>query len=161
VRATAGAAFKAGVVGGLGLVVVLLIGLIPIPLRICMVGFGFVVVWIGAGMLAGVLGEDKIESRRQAVGSGALAGFVAAIVGGIGAMALAALGTMFPELGEGVLAQFSPAQLESLAQQGIDSDLIRLAGSTLAALLACGIGGVIPSMAMASLGGRLYFRLRH
>ena len=153
---------KAGVAGGLSLLVILLISLIPIPfpLGTCLVVLGFVVVWIGTGMLAGLLAEDEIQTRPQAVRVGAMAGFIAGIGGGIAGMLVAAFGGLFPDLGEGVLAQFSPAQLEALARTGVAPDAIRLAGSILSAMLVCGIGGIVVSVTLGSLGGRIYFRLR-
>ena len=155
-------ALKAGLAGSVGLLVVLLISLVPIPspLGTCLVAFGFVVVWVGTGMLAGVLAGDGVKTRRQAVGAGAMAGFVAGIGGGIAAMVIAAFGALFPDLGEGVLAQFSPSQLEALAQVGLVPEAIRLAGSVLSAMLACGVGGTAVSVALSALGGRIYFRVR-
>lgn len=153
---------KAGIAGGVGLAAVLLARFIPLPslLAGCMLTLGLVVVWVGTGMLAGLLGEDEIETRRQATTNGATAGFVAGIGGGIAAMLLAALGTLFPELGKGVLAQFSPEQLEALAEIGMGADVVQRAGSILATLISCGVAGIIPSVALSALGGRLYFRLR-
>ncbi|GAB4537010.1 MAG: hypothetical protein Kow0063_23170 [Anaerolineae bacterium] len=153
---------KAGLAGSLGLLVVLLISLVPIPfpLGTCLVTLGFFVVWIGTGILAGLLAEDEIQTRRQAVLSGAMAGFVAGIGGGIAGMLVAAFGALFPDLGAGVVAQFSPAQLESLARMGITPDAIQLAGSIVSAMLVCGLGGAFIAVALGSLGGRLYFRLR-
>lgn len=153
---------KAGLAGGLGLLVIVLISLIPIPfpLGTCLVVLGFVVVWIGTGMLAGLLAEDEIRTRPQAVRAGAMAGFIAGIGGGISGMLVAAFGALFPDLGEGVLAQFSPAQVETLAQIGVAPDAVRLAGSIFSAMLVCGIGGMLVSLALGSLGGRIYFRLR-
>jgi hypothetical protein len=133
---------------------------IPFPLGTCLVTLGFVVVWIGTGILAGLLAEDRIQTRRQAVANGAMAGFVAGIGGGIAAMVIAAFGALFPDLGEGVLAQFSPGQLEALAQIGIAPEAVRLGGSILSALLTCGIGGTLVSAILGSLGGRMYFGLR-
>jgi hypothetical protein len=155
-------ALKAGLAGSIGLLIVLLISFIPIPfpLGTCLVMLGFVVVWVGTGILAGLLAEDKIQIRRQAVETGAMAGFVAGIGGGVAAMLVASFGALFPDLGEGVLAQFSPAQIEALAQIGVAPDAIRLGGSILSALLTCGIGGTVVSIALGALGGRLYFRLR-
>lgn len=153
---------KAGLAGGLGLLIILLISLIPIPfpLGTCLVTLGFVVVWIGTGMLAGLLAEDEIQTRPQAVRTGAMAGFIASIGGGIAGMLVAAFGALFPDLGEGALAQFSPAQVEALAQMGVAPDAIRLVGSIVSAMLVCGIGGMLVSVALGSLGGRIYFRLR-
>jgi hypothetical protein len=152
---------KAGLAGGFGLLIVLLISLLPIPLLgTCLVTLGFIVVWIGTGMLAGLLAEDDIQTRREAVMAGAMAGFMAGIVGGISGMLVAAFGGLFPDLGDGVLAQLSPAQVERLAQMGIVADAVRLVGSVVSAMIFCGIGGTIVSMALGSLGGRIYFRLR-
>jgi hypothetical protein len=152
---------KAGLAGGFGLLVVLLISLLPIPLLgTCLVTLGFVVVWIGTGMLAGLLAEDEIQTRREAVTMGAMAGFVAGIGGGVAGMLVAAFGGLFPDLGDGVLAQFSPAQVESLAQMGVAADAVRLAGSIVSAMMLCGIGGTVVAMALGALGGRIYFRLR-
>jgi hypothetical protein len=162
VRTTNRSGLKAGIVGSVGLLVVLLISFIPIPfpLGTCLVALGFLVVWIGTGMLAGLLGEEDIETRRQAVTNGAMAGFVAGIGVSVAAMALAALGALFPEFGAGVVAQFSPAQLSSMAASGLGPDIIRVVGSVLAALFACGVGGTAVSVALGALGGRIYFRLR-
>ncbi len=161
-RAIRPAGLKAGLTGSIGLLVVLLISFVPIPfpLGTCLVILGFVVAWVGTGMLAGVLAEGEIQTRRQAVTNGAVAGFVAGIGGGIAAMVIAAFGILFPDLGEGVLAQFSPGQLEALAQIGFRPDIIRLAGSILSAMMACGVGGTVISIALGALGGRIYFRLR-
>jgi hypothetical protein len=152
---------KAGLAGALGLLIVLLISLIPIPLLgTCLVTLGFIVVWVGTGMLAGLLAEDEIQSRRQAVTTGAMAGFVAGIGGGVAGMLVAAFGGLFPDLGDGVLAQFSPAQVESLTQMGVAADAVRLAGSILSAMMLCGLGGTVVAMALGALGGRIYHRLR-
>jgi hypothetical protein len=151
---------KAGLAGGLGLLIILLISLIPIPLGACLVTLGFLVVWIGTGILAGLLAEEEIRTRPQAVRTGAMAGFIAGISGGVAGMLVAAFGALFPDLGEGVLAQFSPAQVEALTQIGVAPDVIRLAGSIVSAMLVCGIGGMVVSVALGSLGGRIYFRVR-
>jgi hypothetical protein len=58
------------------------------------------------------------------------------------------------------VAQFSPAQLSSMAASGLGPDIIRVVGSVLAALFACGVGGTAVSVALGALGGRIYFRLR-
>ena len=75
-------------------------------------------------------------------------------------MLLAAFGLMLPNLGHGVLAQFSPAQLANLARMGITPNTIRLAGSVLFALLLWGGAGTAAAMILSALGGRIYFRLR-
>lgn len=150
---------KAGAAGGLGLLVLLLMNLLYLPLRACLVVPGYVVVLVVTGMLAGLLANDQLTTRGQATRIGVTAGFVAGICGGVTAVFLAAFGLMFSNLGQGVLAQFSPAQLANLAQMGITSDTIRLAGSVLFALLLWGGAGTAVAMILSALGGRIYFRL--
>jgi hypothetical protein len=151
---------KAGAVGGFGLLVLLLMNLLYLPLLACLVVPGYVVVLVVTGMLAGLLANDQLTTRGQATRTGVTAGFVAGICGGVTAVLLAAFGLMFPNLGQGVLAQFSPAQLANLARIGITPDTIRLAGSVLFALLLWGAAGTTAAMILGALGGRLYFRLR-
>jgi len=159
-RVMSASGLKAGLAGSMGLLLLLLVSLIPFELLTCLVMPGVIVVCVSTGMLASVLAGDEIQTRRQAVRTGALAGFVAGIGGGMAGMVAAAFGALFPALGEGVLAQLSPSQLQSLAQIGILPDTIRLAGSILSALMACGVGGMAVSAALGALGGRIYFRLR-
>jgi hypothetical protein len=154
------AAIRSGLVGGLGVFVLLMLRLIQLPLLICLVVPGFVVVYVGVGMLAGVLAGDDIQTARQAMGVSAVAGFVTGVIGAIIAMFLAAFGLMLPRLGDGVLAQFSPAQLENMAAAGISPDFIRLAGSVFFALLLWGIVVTIISVILSVVGGRIYYRLR-
>ena len=150
---------KAGAVGGFCLLVLLLMNLLSLPLLACLVVPGYVVVLVVTGMLAGLLADDQLTTRGQATRVGVTAGFVAGICGGVAAVFLAAFGLMFSNLGQGVLAQFSPAQLVNLARMGITPDTIRLAGSVLFALLLWGGAGTAVAMILSALGGRIYFRL--
>jgi hypothetical protein len=151
---------KAGAAGGFGLLVLLLMNLLSLPLLACLVVPGYVVVLVVTGMLAGLLANDQLTTRGQATRIGVTAGFVAGICGGVTAVFLAAFGLTFSNLGQGVLAQFSPAQLANLARVGITPDTIRLAGSVLFALLLWGGAGTAAAMILSALGGRIYFRLR-
>lgn len=155
-----GAGLKAGLVGSLGLIFLQLVNLIQIPLLLCLELPGYVLLLLVTGALAGLFGSRHVETVRQAVRVGALGGFVTGIVGGILGMLLAALGFTFRSLGYGVLAQFSPSQIEQLAQSGITPDVIQIAGSVFSALLIWGIGGTLLSMIMSAIGGSIYYRLR-
>jgi hypothetical protein len=148
-RARSSAALKAGIAGAVGLLILLLIRLVPVPLVTCLVVPGFPLILGSAGVLAGILAGDYIQTSGQAVQVGAIAGFASGVGGGITAMVLAAFGLMFSDLGAGVQAQFSAAQLHS--QQ---------IGAVLWALLFCGAGGTAAGAFMGALGGRIYFRLR-
>ena len=157
-RAISAAALKAGLVGGVGLIILRLISLIPSnAFTLCLVVPGIIVVCLSTGMLAGLLAGDKLETHRHAMRAGAWAGFVAGISGGIGGMVIAAFGAiLLLDMGEGLMAQFSVSQLETLAQMGILPETIRLAGSVLSALLFCGVGGTATSVILSTLGGRIY-----
>ncbi len=157
-RAISAAGLKAGLVGGVGLVVLRLIILIPSSaFTLCLVVPGIIVVCLSTGMLAGLLAGDKLETHRHAMRAGAWAGFVAGIAGGIAGMVIAAFGAvLLLDIGDGLIAQFSTTQLETLAQMGILPDTIRLAGSVLSALLLCGVGGTAASVILSTLGGRIY-----
>jgi hypothetical protein len=157
-RAISSAGLKAGLVGGVGLTILRLISLIPSSaFTLCLVVPGILVVCLSTGMLAGLLAGDKLETHGHAMRAGAWAGFVAGIVGGIAGMVIAAFGAvLLLDMGEGLVAQFSTSQLESLAQMGILPETIRLAGSVLSALLLCGVGGTATSVILSTLGGRIY-----
>ncbi len=157
-RAISSAGLKAGLVGGVGLAVLRLISLIPSnAFTLCLVVPGILVVGLSTGMLAGLLAGDKLETHGHAMRAGAWAGFVAGLTGGIAGMVIAAFGAvLLLDMGEGLVAQFSTSQLESLAQMGILPETIRLAGSVLSALLLCGVGGTATSVVLSTLGGRIY-----
>lgn len=157
-RAISAAGLKAGLAGGVGLLILRLISLIPSSaFTLCLVVPGIIVVCLSTGMLAGLLAGDKLETHGQAMRAGAWAGFVAGIVGGIAGMVIAAFGAiLILDMGEGLMAQFSASQLQSLAEMGILPETIRLAGSVLSALLLCGVGGTATSVILSTLGGRIY-----
>jgi hypothetical protein len=157
-RAISAAALKAGLVGGVGLIILRLISLIPSnAFTLCLVVPGIIVVGLSTGMLAGLLAGDKLETHRHAMRAGAWAGFVAGISGGVGGMVIAAFGAiLLLDMGEGLVAQFTTSQIEMLAQMGILPETIRLAGSVLSALLFCGVGGTAASVVLSTLGGRIY-----
>ncbi len=157
-RAISAAGLKAGLVGGVGLTILRLISLIPSSaFTLCLVVPGILVVGLSTGMLAGLLAGDKLETHGHAMRAGAWAGFVAGITGGIAGMVIAAFGAvLLLDMGEGLVAQFSASQLESLAQIGFLPETIRLAGSVVSALLFCGVGGTAVSVILSTLGGRIY-----
>jgi hypothetical protein len=155
-----GAALKAGMVGGLGLTFLQLVGLIKIPLLLCLELPGYILLLLITGALAGLFASRQIEIPRHALRVGALGGFVTGVIGGLLGMMLAAFGLTFRNLGYGILAQFSSSQLEDMAQWGMTSEVIQIMGSVLFALLIWGVGGTLISMVLGALGGHIYYRLR-
>ncbi len=154
------AGVKAGVAGAIGLALLMLINLVNIPLLLCLVLPGFLMVMFVAGMLAGLLAGDRLKTPAQATQGGIAAGFVSGLGAALMAVLLSASGLMFTQMGEGVRAQFTPLQLKNLADMGISAAAVETGGAVLLAFLIWGVGGTIVAILVGALGSRLYFRLR-
>lgn len=159
-RALSSGALKAAVAGIVAMTVLMLISLVDIPLLPCLVIPGFVSILIANGILAGLLSNERLNSSAQARQAGLLAGLVTGLGVTFVAMVLAAFGLMFAGLGEGVRAQFTPAQLQNLAAMGISPQTVRIAGAVFFALLIWGVFGTVVAAALGMLGAHLYYRLR-
>ena len=66
---------KAGLVGGFGILLLMLISLVPFEFLACLVIPGFLVVWLTTGLLAGVFAGDSIQNSQQGGKVGWMAGF--------------------------------------------------------------------------------------
>lgn len=161
VRTLSAGAFKAGAAGALAMALLMLISLIDIPLLLpCLVIPGITLVLIANGMLAGLLANERLNSPRQARQAGLLAGLIAGLGAAFVAILLAAFGLLFTNLGEGVRAQFTPGQLQNLAEMGISPQTVRIAGAVFFALIIWGVFGTIIAAVLGVLGAQLYYRLR-
>jgi len=151
-----GPAFKAGLFGGAGTSLLWFIYQIATPpLQTFLIPPAAIIVWLVTGIGAAMLTDKSAVSGR----AGLIAGLVSGTVGGIFAMITAAFGSSFVQIGQGFLAQFSSAQLAAMAENGLTETLIVLLGGIMAALFACGIGGMVAAGALGWLGGWLYPRL--
>ncbi|MGQ9500917.1 MAG: hypothetical protein ACUVSF_00670 [Anaerolineae bacterium] len=160
VRTLGAGAFKAGAAGAFAMALLMLISLSDIPLLPCLVIPGIILVLIANGMLAGLLANERLNSPRQARQAGLLAGLIAGLGAAFVAILLAAFGLLFTNLGEGVRAQFTPGQLQNLAEMGISPQTVRIAGAIFFALIIWGVFGTIIAAALGVLGAQLYYRLR-
>ena len=151
--------FKASLVGGFGILLLMLISLIPFQFLAFLVIPGFLVVWLATGMLAGIFAGDHLENSQQGGKVGWMAGFWAGVYGGIIAMILAAFGVFMVNFGQGVVSQFSPEQLTSLASYGFSPNIIALAGRVFGALTIYGIIGALIAGLFSSIGGMIYPKL--
>jgi hypothetical protein len=151
--------FKASVMGGFGILLLLLIGLIPIWYLAFLVIPGYLVVWLSTGLLAGVLAGDQIKSTHQGGKVGWMAGFWAGVFGGLVAMILAAAGALMVDFGQGVVSQFPPEQLETLVSFGLTPNVIALMGRVFGALIVYGLVGSLISGLFSSIGGMIYPKL--
>ena len=150
---------KAGLVGGFGILLLMLISLVPFEFLACLVIPGFLVVWLTTGLLAGVFAGDSIQNSHQGGKVGWMAGFWAGVFGGIIAMAMAAFGVFMANFGQGVVNQFAPDQLTWLVNYGLTPAVIALAGRVLGALIVYGVIGSLVSGLFSSIGGMIYPKL--
>jgi hypothetical protein len=151
--------FKASLAGGVGMLLLILISLFPIkdlPLwpHILVIP-GLLIVWLGTGMLAGVLAGDGISSSHQGGKVGWVAGFWAGIYGGIILMILAAVEIILTGFGHNVAGQLAP----ELEGWGLTPDTVAMAARVFGALLVGGIMGSMISALFSSLGGMIYAKL--
>jgi hypothetical protein len=155
----AASSLKASLIGGFGILLLMLISLIPFQFLACLVIPGFLVVWLTTGMMAGIFAGEHIQTSQQGGKVGWMAGFWAGIYGGIVAMILAAFGIFMVNFGQGVVSQFTPEQLHSLAAYGLSVNTIALAGRVLGALTVYGVIGALISGLFSSIGGMVYPKL--
>lgn len=158
------ASLKASLVGGVSLLLLMLISLIPFQLLALLVIPGFLIVCLATGLLAGVMAGDAIENSYQGGKAGWIAGFWAGVYGGIIAMILAAFGIAvfgipIVAFGQGVVNQFGPEQLQSLAGYGLTAETIALSGRVFGMLVIVGVIGSLVSALISSVGGMVYPKL--
>lgn len=156
---TVSSSLKAGLIGGFGILLLMLISLVPFEFLACLVIPGFLVVWLTTGLLAGIFAGDNVQNSHQGGKVGWMAGFWAGVIGGIVAMAMAAFGVLMVNFGQNVAAQFPPDQLGSLVNYGFTPQVIALAGRVSGALLVYGVIGSLVSGLFSSIGGMIYPKL--
>ncbi|HXV98559.1 MAG TPA: hypothetical protein VEC93_09055 [Anaerolineae bacterium] len=150
---------KAGLVGGFGILLLMLISLVPFEFLACLVIPGFLVVWLTTGLLAGVFAGDSIQNSQQGGKVGWMAGFWAGVLGGIVAMAMAAFGIFMVNFGQSVVNQLAPDQLAWLVNYGLTPEVIALGGRVVGALIVYGVIGSLVSGLFSSIGGMIYPKL--
>jgi hypothetical protein len=156
---TVTSSLKAGLIGGFGILLLLMISLVPFEFLACLVIPGFLVVWLTTGLLAGIFAGDSVQNSHQGGKVGWMAGFWAGVIGGIVAMAMAAFGVIMGDFGQNVVSQFSPDQLTGLANFGLTPQIVALAGRVSGALIIYGVIGSLVSGLFSSIGGMIYPKL--
>lgn len=151
------AALRAGFWGGLAISALLLVYQISFPLKMALIPPALITVWVVTGIGAAMLMDANVKTSQDGSRVGAIAGIVSGTIGGITAMIIAAFGKTFAGLG--IMEQFTAAQVNALANSGLTERIIVLSGQIIAALLTCGIGGIVVSALLGWLGGWLYPRL--
>jgi hypothetical protein len=151
---------KASLAGGIGLLLLMLISLLPpnenIPFLSLayLVWPGIPVVCLATGLLASIMASDSIRTTQQGGKVGWMAGFWAGVYAGIFGMAMAAAGFFCVEFGQNVANQ-----LEWLVDYGLTIDTISLAGRVFWALIWFGVIGSGICALISSIGGMIYPKL--
>jgi hypothetical protein len=142
---------KAGLIGGAVLIVLNLLGLVPVlgcvsmPLQL----LGYV----GIGMLAGFWLTPRREAGRAA-GQGAIAGLIAAAIGGVVSIALAPVSLALSGGPQAILSQLPAESLEALRSAGIDPSAIINSGTTAGLTAICCVPvGLLLGAGLGALGG--------
>ena len=155
---------KASLVGGVCILLLMMISLIPLQFLACLVIPGFLVAWLSTGMLAGIFAGDSVKNSYQGGKVGWMAGFWSGVYGSIIAMILAAIGVSvlgipIANFGQGIVNQFTPEQLAGLAGFGLTSNVIALVGRVFGIFIMVGVIGSLISGLFSSIGGMIYPKL--
>ena len=155
------AGLKAGLIGGVIAVVLILVNLIPcLGWAICCLGS--LVLMVGVGALAVNFGGAEIETAGEGAGAGAVAGAVTAAIGGavnivVGLVRAAILGAT---AATSALGQMPPQVWRALRDLGIQPSLFvrwttgfggALVGGSLCCLIGIGIAVIL-----GALGGLIF-----
>jgi hypothetical protein len=142
---------KAGLIGGAVLIVLDLLGLVPVlgcvsmPLQL--------LAYIGIGVLAGIWLAPRREGGRAA-GQGAIAGLIAAAIGGVVSIALAPVTLALSGGPQAILSQLPAESLEALRGAGIDPNTIINSGTTAGLTAICCVPvGLLLGAGLGALGG--------
>ena len=149
---------KAGLIGGLVLVIINLFGLIPMASCICM-PLGLVA-YIAIGALAGHwVAPPRVAGR--AAGQGALAGVVSGLVGGIANTVLAPVSLAIAGGPQSFLNNLPRESLQAFQQAGIDPRAVFNGGSlALLSAICCLPVGLLVGAGLGALGGVIYAAIR-
>jgi hypothetical protein len=145
---------KAGLIGGAVLVVLNLIGLVPVlgcismPLQL--------LAYVGIGMLAGFWLAPRREGGKAA-GQGAIAGLMAAAIGGLASIVLAPVTLALSGGPQTILNQIPAESLEALRSAGIDPTSIITGGTTAGLTAICCVPvGLLLGAGLGALGGLIF-----
>lgn len=149
---------KAGLIGGLVLVIINLFGLIPMVSCICM-PLGLVA-YVAIGALAARWVAPRREAGRAA-GQGALAGVVSGLIGGIASTVLAPVSLAMAGGPQAFINNLPPESLQAFQQAGVDPQAVFSGGAlALLAAICCLPLGMLLGAGLGALGGVIYAAIR-
>jgi len=157
---------KAGLVGGVIAVVLILVNLIPcLGWAICCLGS--LILMVGVGALAVNFGGADIATSTEGAGAGAIAGAITAFIGGLANLLVNLVATVFLQ-GTGLmaraLAQIPPGVRRQLWEMGVDLRLLArqgtgIMGTVVGGSLSC-VLWIVVAACLGALGGILYKALK-
>jgi len=147
---------KAGLIGGLILVGLNLLGLIPyVGVLTCGLG---ILAYAGIGALAAYW-LPPVREAGQGAGQGALAAMLAAVIGGIVNTIVATIQMSLTDTAT-VLSQIPPDVLRQLQEAGVDPSMFL--GPTAGVMYGgmCCVGGLIIAAILGAIGGAVVAAIR-
>lgn len=147
---------KAGLIGGVVLIVLNLLGLIPcVGVVTCILGL---LAYVGIGILAAYW-MPPLREAGPAAGQGALAAVLAALMGGIVNMIVTVIQLSITDTAA-ILSQFPDDFLQPMYDAGLDPGvLVGPTGGIISGSLCC-IGGLILAAILGAIGGAVYAAIK-
>jgi hypothetical protein len=147
---------KAGLIGGLVLVVLNVLGLIPcVGLITCFLGL---IAYVGIGALAAYFMPPLREAGAGA-GQGALAAVLAALIGGLVNTVIATLQMALTDTAA-ILSQVPAESLAQLEAAGVDPAMFAGPGAGLIFGSMCCLGGIIMAAILGAIGGAIFAAIK-
>jgi hypothetical protein len=149
---------RAGILGGIALIVLDLLGLIPL-VGVCALLLG-VVVYAAAGAAAAHWLPPP-RTAGPAAGQGALAGLIAALIGTLAQVALIPLSITMAGGSQNLANMLPPESLSQLQQVGIDPQALFSSGTYAGITLVCCLpAALVIGAGLGALGAAIYAAVR-
>jgi len=153
---------KAGLIGAVILIVLNVVELVP-----CAVCCTLPLEWVALGCIGALAAYWMVPPRAMGAGAGqgALAGLIAAAIGGIVGIGVSVVGaTLFAPLQVAMYRELPPEILQGMVEAGVDPSMLTGAGAGAVETIAggamcCGVGLVIGA-ALGALGGLIFSAIR-
>jgi hypothetical protein len=147
---------KAGLIGGGVLIVLNLLGLVRVVSFSCFILPLQLLAYVGIGLLAGYWLAPR-RAGGKAAGQGAIAGLLAAAIGGFVSIALAPVSLSLAGGPAAILSQIPAESLQAWSELGIDPSSIINGGTTAGLTAICCVPvGLLLGAGLGALGGLIF-----
>ncbi len=153
---------KAGLIGAVIVIALKVLEVVP-----CVVCCALPLEWVALGCVGALAAYWIVPPRTMGAGAGqgALAGLIAAAIGGIVGIGVNVVGaTALAPLQVAMLRQLPPEMLQAMVQSGFDPSMLTGAGTGVVetitgGAMCCGVGLVIAA-ALGALGGLIFAAIK-